>query len=122
MANETVDLDRLASEVNDKMREDGMALREAATQIGCSPATLSRILKGRSAESTPDTKNLFRVVSWLGKSLSDFESGRAPTKASITDVEVHLRALPGLAEKDKDALVAMVRAAHDSFRFRAKKK
>ena len=121
MANGTVDLDRLASEVNDKMREDGLSLREAAGEIGCSPATLSRILKGSNAESVPDTKNLFRIVSWLGKSLSDFERDRSPKTATLTDVEIHLRALPGLAEKDKDALVAMVRAAHDAYRIRTKK-
>lgn len=121
MATTTVDLDRLAKELADKMREDGLKLRQAAEEIGCSPATLSRIVKGSDAESVPDTENLFRVVSWLGKSLSDFESVRTPRSSSITDVEVHLRALSGLSEKDREALVAMVRAAHDVFKVRTKK-
>lgn len=121
MAASTVDLDRLAKEVSDKIREDGLSLRQAADEIGCSPATLSRIARGTEAEIVPDTGNLFRVVSWLGKSLGEFESSRTPRASTITDVEVHLRALPGLSEKDREALVAMVRAAHDVFKVRSKK-
>jgi transcriptional regulator with XRE-family HTH domain len=116
-----VNLDRLAGEIAAKMREGTLSLRDAALEVGCSPATLSRFLKGASAESIPDTKSLFRVLSWLGMSLSEFESGRTPTGSTLTEVELHLRALPGITGKDKDALVAMVRAAHDSFKVRAKK-
>jgi len=121
-ATETIDLDRLAKELSEKMRVNNQALREAAEEIGCSAATLSRLLKGSKAENVPDTKSLLRSVSWLDKSLSDFELSRTPSATSMTDVELHLRALPGITETDKKALVAMVRAAHDEFRTRSKKK
>jgi transcriptional regulator with XRE-family HTH domain len=120
-AEETIDLDRLAKELSDKMRVNDQSLRDAAEEIGCSAATLSRLLKGSKAENLPDTKSLLRTVSWLDKSLSDFELSRAPSATSMTDVELHLRALPGITETDKKALVAMVRAAHDEFRTRSKK-
>ncbi len=120
-AAETIDLDRLAKELSEEMRVNNQALREAAGEIGCSAATLSRLLKGSKAEHVPDTMSLLRSVSWLNKSLSDFELSRTPSAASMTDVELHLRALPGISETDKKALVAMVRAAHDQFRTRAKK-
>jgi transcriptional regulator with XRE-family HTH domain len=120
-AEETIDLDRLAKELSDKMRVNDQSLRDAAEEIGCSAATLSRLLKGSKAENLPDTKSLLRSVSWLDKSLSDFELSRAPSATSMTDVELHLRALPGITETDKKALVAMVRAAHDEFRTRSKK-
>jgi transcriptional regulator with XRE-family HTH domain len=121
MSTPPVDLDLLARELQNKMREEELSLRTAADEIGCSPATLSRVLRGSAAPSLPDTENLFRAVSWLGKSLSDFENGRAPSSSSFAEVELHLRALPGVAEKDKEALVAIVRAAHDAFKFRKKK-
>jgi transcriptional regulator with XRE-family HTH domain len=117
----TFDLNRLAKELTDKLKERELSLRQAAEEVGCSPATLSRIAKGSEAETIPDTENLLRVLSWLGKSLGDFDSSRTPRASSLTDVEVHLRALQGLAEKDREALVAMVRAAHDVFKVRAKK-
>ncbi len=112
----SIDLDRLGKELSDKMRAKDQSLRPAAEEIGCSPATLGRLLKGSQAVNVPDTKNLIRAVSWLEKSLSDFELNRTPTKTSLTDVEVHLRALSGISDSDKQALVAMVRAAHDAFR------
>ncbi len=118
----TIDLDRLAKELSDKMRVNDQSLRAAAAEIGCSAATLSRLLQGSKADNLPDTKSLLRSVSWLDKSLSDFELSRAPSATSMTDVEVHLRALPGLSEQHKQALVAIVRAAHDEFRTRSKKR
>lgn len=121
MSSPPVDLDLLAKGLENKIREEDLSLRTAAEEIGLSPATLSRLLRGSAAPNLPDTESLFRAVSWLGKSLSDFEKGRAPSTSSLTDVEVHLRALPGLAEKDKEALVAIVRAAHDAFKLPKKK-
>jgi transcriptional regulator with XRE-family HTH domain len=118
---ETIDLDRLAKELSDKIRVNNQSLRDAADEIGCSAATLSRLLKGSKGENVPDTKSLLRSVSWLDKSLADFEQRRAPSATSMTDVEVHLRALPGISESDKNALVALVRAAHDEFSTRSKK-
>ena len=116
-----VNLDLLAKELAGKMEDEDLSLRTAAAEIGCSPATLSRLLKGTDTPNIPDTNNLFRAVSWLGKSISDFEEGSSPSTSSMTEVEIHLRALPGLGQKDKDALVAMVKAAHDAFKIRKKK-
>lgn len=117
-----IDLDRLATHLKSKMESESLSLRAAADEIGCSPATLSRMLRGTDAANTPDTDNLFRAASWLGRSISDFERGRHSSVSSLADVEVHLRALPDLAQEDKEALVAMVRAAHDAAaRLRQKK-
>lgn len=117
-----VDLDLLSKHLRDKMDAESLSLRAAAEQIGFSPPTLMRLLKGSSAESYPDSKNVFRAASWLGKSVSDLEPAKHPKQSTITDVEVHLRALSGLAEKDKDMLIAMVRAAHDAASQLRKKK
>lgn len=109
-----LDLDLLARHLQHKMQVESLALRAAADEIGCSAATLSRLLQGSGAPNYPDTKNLFRAISWVEKRLADFEKGKLDSKPKTTlaDVEVHLRALPGLTEKDKKALVAIVGAAY----------
>jgi len=118
----SIDLDLLAQHLASKMADEQLSLRSAAGEIGISPATLARLLKGTAAPNYPDSQNLFRAVNWLDRSISDFESGRRAATSSLADVEVHLRALPGLTKEDKDALVAMVRAAHDAaFELRKKK-
>lgn len=109
-----IDLDRLALHLKAKLEDEGLSLRTAADEIGCSPATLSRLLKGSDAPNYPETVNLFRAVSWLGRSISDFEKTTTKQESTIADVEVHLRALPGLSKDQAEALVAMVRAARDA--------
>ncbi len=108
-----IDLDLLADHLKAKMAADDLSLREAARRIGCSPATLSRMLRGSAAQSFPEGETLFTAIAWLGKSVSDFEKGKRPAATTVNDVEVHLRALPGLDEKDIQALVALVRAANE---------
>lgn len=114
MADPVLDLDLLAEAIKAQMDARDISLRTAAEEIGCSASTLSRLLQGRAAETTPDTKNLIRTTSWLGRSLSDFSPSRKTTAPSLAEVFVHLRALPGLDAQDKEQLVKLVKAAHDS--------
>lgn len=109
----SIDLDLLAQHLTSKMEEEELSLRPAAEEIGCSPATLSRLLKGADAPNYPDSITLMKAASWVGKRISDFETGNK-TPATLADVEVHLRALPGIDAGDREALVAMVRAAYDA--------
>jgi len=111
-----IDRDLLAEHLQQRIDERGLTIREAAAKIGCGPATLTRLLKGEDADNYPDTRTLIKAASWLGRGLSDFESGKRPKESSMAEVELHLRALPGLTEKDRDALIAMVKAAHDAAR------
>ena len=118
----SIDLDLLARHLASKMADERLSLRQAADEIGTSPATLSRLLKGSATPNYPDSQNIFRAVNWLDRSIADFEAHRTSAPSSLADVEVHLRALAGLTREDKDALVAMVRAAHDAaFELRKKK-
>jgi len=116
-----IDLDLLAEQLKHEMSVRKLSLRAAATQVGCSPTTLARVLTGSKTPNLPDSRTLLQVVSWLGKSITDFSKSRVPETSSIADVVVHLRALPDLSAKDKDALVAVVRAAHDAYRLRPTK-
>lgn len=116
-----VNLDLLAEQLDREIKSRGLSVRTAASQIGCSPTTLSRLLMGSKTPNLPDSRTLLQAVSWLRKNLSDFTKDRVPTSSTIADVVVHLRALPELSDTDKDALVAMVRALHDEYRLRSKK-
>jgi transcriptional regulator with XRE-family HTH domain len=113
----SVDLDKLATHLKSKMEEEGLSVRAAAKEIGFGASTLSRLLQGNSNENVPDLANINRAVQWVGKSLTGKSLAAKRESSTIADVEVHLRALPGLAKPDVEALVAMVRASYQ----RAKK-
>ena len=116
MAELEIDQQLLADHLRDKMDAEKVSLRKAAAEIGCSPATLSRMLQGTAAPNVPDSVNLLRAVSWLGRSIADFEMGGGRTRktSDFTEVAAHLRALPGISDPVAEALVAMVRAAYDA--------
>lgn len=114
MTQPALDRDLLARHLRTKLESEGKSIRAASEEIRCSPATLSRMLRGSKAANFPDARNLFRAVAWLGKSITDFEPAASKSSSTLADVEVHLRALPDLSERDKEALVAMVKALHDA--------
>lgn len=115
MPQRPVDLDRLALHLRNRLVHDELSLRGAAAKIGCSPATLSRLLKGSKSPNMPDAEILFRAVSWLGRSWADFAAPASSPPSNISDVEVYLRALPDLGQRDKEALVGIVKAAYQQF-------
>src|SRR5438046_8833795 len=55
-----------------------------------------------------------RAASWVGKRLGDFEVGTSKPSSTLGDVEVHLRALPGLSKAGAEGLVALVKGADDA--------
>jgi transcriptional regulator with XRE-family HTH domain len=118
----TVDLDLLATYLRNKMESEGISVRAAAKAIDIGASTLTRLLLGTSNENVPDLAVIAKAAEWIGKSLADFAPSKKPTRSTITEVEVQLRALPGLAPPDVDALVAMVKAGYEhAKKLRAKK-
>jgi transcriptional regulator with XRE-family HTH domain len=119
---DTIDLDALAIQLKGKIEEEGLSVRAAAKEIGCGAATLSRLLQGSDSPITPDLANVDKAAAWVGKSISQLSHSARPEQSTIADVEVHLRALPGLNPADVEALVAMVKAGYESAKeLRAKK-
>lgn len=107
-------LDQLAIRLRSKMQLRELSVRAAANEMGLGAATLSRLLQGSASSTTPDLANVSKAADWAGTSLSDLSAEPAREKTStIADVEVHLRALPGLEGPDVEALVAMVRAGYN---------
>lgn len=91
-----IDWDLLAIHLKDRIQTRDVSNRAAVAEIGCSPATLGRLLQGATAPNTPDTDVLLRATSWLGRGVGDFLVGEKPQAGSFADVEMHLRALPRL--------------------------
>jgi transcriptional regulator with XRE-family HTH domain len=107
-------LDQLAIRLRSKMELQELSVRAAASEMGVGAATLSRLLQGSASSTTPDLANVSKAADWAGTTLSDLSAAPVREKAStIADVEVHLRALPGLEGADVEALVAMVRAGYN---------
>lgn len=111
-----IDRDLLASYLRNKMNEEELSLRKASEQIGCSPATMSRLLSGSASEYEADTATLTAVAKWLNRSLADFEVGKRPSGSSLAEVEMHLHALPHITETDVRAMMAVITALYDEKR------
>jgi transcriptional regulator with XRE-family HTH domain len=118
--NGMVGMDRglLATYLRAKMTEEKLSLRKAAEMVGCSPATLSRLLSGEESDYVPDTATVTAIARWLDKNISDFESDMRPTTSSLANVEIHLHALPDLTSDDARAIADVVRLLYDSKRNR----
>lgn len=113
-----IDRDLLASYLRNKMDEEELSLRRAGDQIGCSPATLSRLLSGSESDYEADTATLTAAAKWLNRTLADFELGRRPSGSSLAEVEMHLHALPEITEADARAMMAVIKALYDEKRTR----
>ena len=116
--NEPLNRDLLAQHLESKMAAEKLSIRSAAEQIGCSAATLTRLLKGSDAPNYPEGENLIKAASWAGKSLADFMASEE--SSTIGDVEAHLRALPDLPPDAADGIIAMIRSLYDSRRLSKK--
>jgi len=111
----SLDLDQLAIRLRAKMETLGLSLRAAGAEIGIGAATLSRLLRGSANSSSPDLANVTKAAKWLGMSLADLAPPRGRERNStFADVELHLRALPGLDRKDAEVLVGMVKASYET--------
>lgn len=113
-----IDRDLLASYLRNKMNEEELSLRKASEQIGCSPATLSRLLSGSASEYGADTATLTAAATWLKRTLADFEPARRPNESSLAEVEMHLHALPHITETDVRAMMAVIKTLYDEKRKR----
>ncbi len=108
-----IDVDLLAEYLKTKVETGHYSVRSASREVGCSPATLSRLLEGSKSGYMPDTVNLVRAANWLERSLSDFQNVNRPENTTLEEVEVHLRALKGVSGRTTQAMIAAVRALYD---------
>lgn len=111
-----VDRDVLASYLREKMEKEQVSLRRAAELIGCSPATLSRLLNGSDSAYEPDTATIVSIAKWIDRNLSDLEPAKRPIDSSMsfTELEMHMHALPKVTKEGVTEIMSVVKALYES--------
>jgi transcriptional regulator with XRE-family HTH domain len=102
-------LEQLSRQLREKRGDRGV--REAAQEIGISPATLSRVERGH----LPDLETFGKICRWL-KTDPAAILGVASPDAPPANVAVHFRKEQTLAPATAQALAQLILAAH---RFRS---
>ncbi len=96
----------LAKRVREKRA--GMGIREAATEIGISPATLSRVENGK----VPDLDTFGRICSWTGDNPSTF-LGTYNQEANAPRAQVHFKKEAVIEQATAKALGEMIMLAQE---------
>lgn len=108
-----VDVDALYDALDAKRKADELSWRDAATAIGVSASTLTRMAQGAS----PDVEGFGKMVRWLGVSADEFIARvkNAPAKKSddlLVVVSRHLRASKELDRQSAKALENIIETAY----------
>ncbi|WP_315070495.1 helix-turn-helix transcriptional regulator [uncultured Microbacterium sp.] len=105
MTNTVIDVNGLASALEQRVKADGISWRQAAGQIGVSPSLLTRVRN----DQRPDLDAYARIVRWLRISADAFmidpeelASREEPELGS--SINALLRARSDLDEQDKEHL------------------
>lgn len=94
-------------------RRGALGVRAAASEIGISPATLSRIENG----NVPDLVTFAAICRWLGEDPATF-LGMQPSVSDARPASVHLRKKKTLSIDTAVALGGMIVAAQQALRDR----
>jgi transcriptional regulator with XRE-family HTH domain len=101
-------IDRLAERIQEKRA--GKGVREAASEVGVSPATLSRIENGK----IPDLETFGKVCRWLGEDPAIY-LGLTPQSAAATPTaRVHFKKGSAIRKDTAKALADMILAAQNA--------
>jgi transcriptional regulator with XRE-family HTH domain len=119
-----VNTGELGRAIRRKREEQGLSLRDVATETGVSASTLSRIENGTGK---PDADNIARLTAWLNVPMERIMSGRSsdgdearpvvyfPQETMPDIVEAHLRADRNLTPDTAKALSELFRVAYAQF-------
>ena len=101
-------IDRLAERIQEKRA--GKGVRDAANEVGVSPATLSRIENGK----IPDLETFGKVCRWLGEDPAIY-LGLTPQAAATTPTaRVHFKKGAAIRKDTAKALADMILAAQNA--------
>lgn len=101
----SIAMDRLAQRVLE--RRAGKGVREAAREVGISPATLSRV----ENEKVPDLETFGKICKWLGDDPAIY-LGLRPQGAMQSKVQVHFKKGAAIEQDSAKALSEMILRAH----------
>lgn len=97
-------LEQLGRRILEKRGATG--IRAVANEIGISPATLSRVERGK----LPDLETFQKICRWLDVNPGEILGVKA-TKTPREETQVHFRKRPAISEDTASALAKMVLAA-----------
>lgn len=110
---QAVDVARLVGVLEARIGAESISWRQAAGQIGVSPALLSRLRNGHQ----PDLRAYAKIVRWLDMSADGFLTAPAPAARGASSegelssqISALLRARADLSEPDKKYLEEVFRA------------
>jgi transcriptional regulator with XRE-family HTH domain len=98
---EQVQMELLAQHI--LRRRDGRGIREAAKEVGISPATLSRV----ENRKVPDLETFGKICAWLGEDPASF-LGLVPVGAATTRAQVHFKKEAAIKSDSAIALSEMI--------------
>lgn len=111
--NQAINLAQLVGVLNARITAEGISWRQAAAQIGVSPALLSRLRNGLQ----PDLQSYAKIVRWLNMSADEFLVDPAASvrdegepKELNSEVSALLRARADLDEDAKTLLEEVFRS------------
>lgn len=101
-------IDRLAARIVERRAEKGV--REAAREVGVSPATLSRIENGK----VPDLETFGKVCKWLGEDPAQYLGLRSATASELQTARVHFKKGVAIKKDSAKALGEMILKAQQA--------
>ena len=101
---ESLAIDELAQRIQE--RRAGKGIREAAKEVGVSPATLSRIENGK----VPDLETFGKICQWLGDDPSVY-LGLKPRADEAPRAQVHFKKGTAIEKDSAKALSEMIMMA-----------
>lgn len=101
----TIKMDRLAQRIQE--HRAGKGIREAAKEVGVSPATLSRVENGK----VPDLETFSRICQWLKEDPSKYLGVVVRPAASMPTARVHFKKGTAIKQDSARALGELILAA-----------
>lgn len=101
---ESVAIEQLAQRIQE--HRAGKGIREAAKEVGVSPATLSRVENGK----VPDLETFGKICQWLGDDPSVY-LGLQPRSADMPRAQVHFKKGIAIRPDSAKALSEMIMLA-----------
>ena len=101
-------IDRLAQRIEEKRA--GMGVRQAAAEVGISPATFSRVENGK----VPDLETFSKICRWLGEDPAVYLGIESAKEAVSPTARVHFKKGSAIKKDSARALGEMILAAQQA--------
>ncbi|HSB96026.1 MAG TPA: helix-turn-helix transcriptional regulator [Spongiibacteraceae bacterium] len=104
----SIKIDRLAQRIGE--RRAGKGIREAAKEVGVSPATLSRVENGK----IPDLETFSKICQWIGEDPAIYLGITPKPSTSAPTARVHFKKGSAIKKDSAKALGELILAAQQA--------